>query len=112
MVAKILEMDDKGLISTTVMISGRSYPLKISASDEPTIKKIVKEVNEKVNSFSTAYTKKDKQDCLAMVLLTYAVDLHKSKKEPATDTPQDSGISDSIHQLESLLDTLLQPSEA
>jgi len=105
-------MDDKGLISTSVMISGRSYPLKISASDEPTIKKIVKEVNEKVNSFSTAYTKKDKQDCLAMVLLTYAVDLHKSKKEPNADQSQDPGISNSIHQLESLIDTLLQPSEA
>ena len=107
-------MDDKTLVSTTVMIAGRSYPLKIQPSDEPTIKKIVKEVNEKVNSFSTAYTKKDKQDCLAMVLLTYAVDLHKSKKETTVveDTSADSDLANNIHQLESLLDTLLQPSEA
>ena len=105
-------MDDKALVSTTVMIAGRSYPLKIQPSDEPTIKQIVKEVNEKVNSFSTAYTKKDKQDCLAMVLLTYAVDLHKANKEPIVNNGEDSALAENIHQLESLLDTLLQPSEA
>ncbi len=105
-------MDDKGLISTTVMISGRSYPLRITPSDEPTIKQIVKEVNDKVSTFSASYTKKDKQDCLAMILLTYAVDLHKSKKEPVSDISGEADLSNSIHQLESLLDTLLQPSEA
>lgn len=105
-------MEDKSLVSTTVMIAGRSYPLKINPSDEPTIKQIVKEVNEKVSSFSTAYTKKDKQDCLAMVLLTYAVDLHKSKKDTEMDVSEEADLSNSIHQIESLLDTLLQPSEA
>lgn len=77
--------------------------MKIDASDEPAIRKIVKEVNEKVNRFQLAYTNKDKQDCLSMALLTYAVDLHKAK-QPATDDP---ALSSKLANLDALLDRLL-----
>ena len=63
--------------SITVLLAGRPYPLRINASDEPAIRKIVKEVNEKVNRFQLTYSNKDKQDCLSMAVLTYAVELHK-----------------------------------
>ena len=46
------EQDSKQL---TVTIAGRPYPLKIKASDEPVIRQIVKEVNEKVNKFQLTY---------------------------------------------------------
>ena len=74
-------MDGKDTLNITVLIAGRPYPLKIKAGDEHTIRKIVKEVNEKINKFQLAYVKKDKQDCLSMTLLTYAVDLHKAQTE-------------------------------
>ena len=35
----------------TVLIAGRPYRLKIKEGDEPTIRRIVKEVNEKINRF-------------------------------------------------------------
>lgn len=41
--------------------------------------KIVNEINEKVNDFQLTYTNKDKQDCLAMAALTFAVDNYKTR---------------------------------
>jgi cell division protein ZapA len=49
------------------------------------------------------YTNKDKQDCLSMALLTYAVDLHKAK----TSGGNDPALSGKLFQLEALLDQVL-----
>jgi len=96
-------MEGQDTINITVLIAGRTYPLKIKIGDEPAIRKIVKDINEKVNRFQLSYSKKDKQDCLSMALLTYAVDLHKIRQ--STD---EENLSASMHQLEELLDHLLE----
>ncbi|MCB0570173.1 MAG: cell division protein ZapA [Phaeodactylibacter sp.] len=96
-------MQDQESKNITVLIAGRPYPLKINESDEPAIRRIVKEVNEKVNRFQLAYTNKDKQDCLSMALLTYAVDLHKAKQLPGNDP----ALSTRLSGLEALLDSVL-----
>ncbi|RMG84270.1 MAG: cell division protein ZapA [Bacteroidetes bacterium] len=88
----------------TVTIAGRAYPLKISTRDEATIRKIVKEINEKINRFQLNYPKKDKQDCLAMAALTYAVDLQVARQKPTTP---DEELSRKLSQLDKLLDSLL-----
>ena len=93
------ELDSKQL---TVTIAGRPYPLKIKANDEPVIRKIVKEVNEKVNKFQLTYTNREKQDCLAMALLAYAVDLHKATSQTPTASSPD--ISEKLSRIQSLLD--------
>lgn len=90
-------------VNITVIIAARPYPLKVKKQDEAMIRKIVKEVNEKVNKFQLAYTTKDKQDCLAMALLSYAVDLQKSK-EQSSDNSQ---LSTQLSQLENLIDQAL-----
>jgi len=95
-------MEGQDTINITVLIAGRTYPLKIKASDEVAIRKIVKEINEKINRFQLTYSKKDKQDCLSMALLTYAVDLHKNRK-----SSDQSVLTSKIHQLDELLDHLL-----
>lgn len=92
-------MDGKNI---TVVIAGRPYPLKVKEDDEAAIRKIVKEINEKVNRFQLTYTNKDKQDCLSMALLTYAVDLYRSKINSA----QDASLSTKLANLEKLLDEL------
>lgn len=96
-------MEEKGMKYITVLIAGRPYPLKVSTSDEPAIRKIVKEVNEKLNRFQLTYTNKDKQDCLSMTLLTYAVDLHKAQKAQTTNASLDK----KLIQLNELLDSVL-----
>lgn len=98
-------MEDKEALNITVLIGGRPYPLKIKASDEHTIRKIIKEINEKVNSFQLTYSQKDKQDCLAMALLTYAVDLQKARQ-----TRVDKDVADKIHQIDTLLNAVLNDS--
>ncbi|MCI5083191.1 MAG: cell division protein ZapA [Saprospiraceae bacterium] len=89
--------------SITILIAGRPYPLKIKAGDEATIRKIVKEINDKVNRFQLTYTKKDKQDCLSMAVLTYAVDLHKAQQKNTPEAP----VSKRLSQIDQLLDQLL-----
>ena len=66
-------------LSLTVTISGRPYPLRVSREDEPAIRSISKEINEKLNGFHKQFVGKDRQDCLAMLLMIYAVDLYKLK---------------------------------
>jgi len=104
-------MEEKDMMNMTVLIAGRPYPLKIKTGDESTIRRIVKEVNEKINRFQLTYTKKDKQDCLSMALLTYAVDLHKTQQGEQTESipvNNNEDLSNKIEQLDELLDTLLK----
>ena len=95
----------------TVTLAGRPYPLKIKVIDEPILRKIIKEVNEKINRFRLAYPNRDMQDCIAMATLAYAVDLHKARQGTLTNTtPADKNTPDvqkKIDQLESLVDRLL-----
>lgn len=101
-------MDERlDMVSITVLIAGRPYPLKIKDTDEPSIRKIVKEVNDKINQFQLTYTTKDKQDCLAMVALTYAVDAMKQKESSGDDPQTSSSPAPAIQRL-SELDRLLE----
>ncbi len=87
----------------TVLIAGRPYPLKIKADDEATIRQIVKDLNEKVNHFQLTYPNRDKQDCLALVLLTYAVDLFKT----GDATTQEQDQLTQLSKIDQILDQLL-----
>jgi len=95
------EQDSKQI---TVLIGGRPYPLKIQSSNESVIRRIVKDVNDRVNKFQLSYPNRDKQDCLAMTALALAVDLGKAL-EAATHDPQ---LPEQLEELDQLLDQLLQ----
>ena len=96
-------MDSQETTNITVMIAGRSYPLKIKVGDEASIRDIVKEVNEKINRFQLTYANRDKQDCLSMALFTYAVDLHKARQ-----ASNQKELSTKISDIDKLLDAMLQ----
>lgn len=102
------------MISITVLIAGRPYPLKIQAANESAIRKVVKEINDQVNRFQIAYTTKDKQDCLAMVALTYAVNALKEEKEEtgSDDTPEtnQSEVLERLNNVEAILELALNAS--
>jgi cell division protein ZapA len=98
-------MDEKENKHITVLIGGRPYPLKIKEGDEPIIRKIVKEINDKLNRFQLTYTNKDKQDCLSMAVLTYAVDLYKA--EQSVTEISNPTISSQLTELDEMLDQLL-----
>jgi cell division protein ZapA (FtsZ GTPase activity inhibitor) len=95
----------EGSTNITVIIAGRPYPLKVKDGDEPIIRRIVKEVNDKIALYQTTYPRKDRQDWLTMALLTFAVDLHKTQQVAAVATaePFDTSVSDRL----SLIDVAL-----
>ena len=98
-------MGDQDIINITVVIGGRPYPLKVKAGDESSIRKIVTEINDKINDFQLTYSNKDKQDSLAMAVLTYAVNLHKQKENELSI--QDNGLVDKLEKIDGLLSQLL-----
>jgi len=99
----------------TVTLAGRPYPLKIKAADEAILRKIVKDVNEKVNRFRLAYPTRDMQDCIAMATLAFAVDFHKARQQaipqsnptPPVSSDKKPDVSPKVERKISELDELL-----
>lgn len=89
-------------VSIKVTISGRNYPLIINRSEEPRIKKMVSEMNEKISEFQLKYGNKDRQDHLAMALLTTYNQLTKLKSAKATGT-----VLEQLSKLEENISSLL-----
>ena len=88
----------------TVNIAGRSYPLRVKENDKLSIQQVVDDINEKVRDFQLTYINKDKQDCLAMALLTYAVDYKKIKQE--NDVSE--RVNQKVDHLESMIDEIIK----
>lgn len=70
-------------VQATVLIAGRPYLLKINPADEALIHRLAKEISDKTAAFKAAQPSRDTQDHLAMALLTYAIDLHRSNSRPS-----------------------------
>ena len=96
-------MAEKDLQSLKVIICGRTYPLKVKGEEVEALQKIVKQINRKVKEFQINYQRQDLQDCITMVLLTYAVDLHKAQQNTS-----DPSLTDRITSLDNYLDELIR----
>ena len=68
----IAELDS--LVSITVQLAGRVYPLTIKVGQEAVVRSIAKELNEKVAQYQMRFPGKDKMDCLIMATLSWAAD--------------------------------------
>ncbi len=84
-----------------VVIAGRSYPIRVHPSDTEVIKQIVDEINSKIREYQSTYTNKDKQDCLAMALLTYGVDLYRN--DHSEDELSEDQLAQKIEEIEDFL---------
>jgi hypothetical protein len=65
-------MSEEKLIPVNIVIGDRNYPIKIKPSDEETVRKTLKTINDMILKFKVDYAGKDMQDYIAMVLLWYA----------------------------------------
>lgn len=91
------------LIPVNVVIADRNYRLKIKPEEEEQIRRIIRNVNEKILEFKTAYAGKDMQDYIAMCLIFYAT-------QPAAagnDLPP-AELEGRLQQMEQLLDRALK----
>jgi cell division protein ZapA len=66
------------LIPLNIVIGDRSYRIKILPSDEETVRKVLKTINEKIVEFRTQFAGKDMQDYISMVLIWYATQLKEN----------------------------------
>jgi Cell division protein ZapA len=73
------------MVNLSINIAGRAYPIKVEAEEEATeIQNVVSDINEKIHTFQKTYARIDKQDTLAMALLTYLLDTKKAAPPAVT----------------------------
>ncbi|MEO6905001.1 MAG: cell division protein ZapA [Ginsengibacter sp.] len=74
-------MATEDLIPLNIVIGDRNYRIKILPSDEETVRKVLKTINEKIVEFRTQFAGKDMQDYISMVLIWYATQLKENKSD-------------------------------
>lgn len=84
------------------MIEGRNYSLQVNEEDADSMQKIVDEVNETLKSLHISFPHKDRQDCMAMALLTVAVKLYESRVDSISPD-----IQDKLEQMDRVLDGVI-----
>ncbi len=90
------------LIPLNIVIGDRSYRIKILPSDEETVRKVLKTINEKIVEFRTQFAGKDMQDYISMVLIWYATQLKENNSEILSDD-----ILESLLKMEKQLDEVV-----
>ena len=85
---------EKNTNRISVVIAGRSYPVKATEAEARLIPIIEKKINDQIMRIQMSYKDLDMQDYLSMVLLT----------NEASDT---EAISDKMDQLNSLIESSL-----
>ena len=100
-------MANEELIPLNIVIGDRNYRIKILPSDEETVRKVLKTINEKIVEFRTQFAGKDMQDYISMVLIWYATQL----KENNSDALLSNDLLESLLKMEKQLDeTISLPS--
>lgn len=92
-------MSEEQLKRIIVTISGRTYPVKVKPEEEALLRRIEKEVNDKINDLQLSYQGKDVQDYMSLAILSYAFDLNKAKNSEEMNV-----LEERLSGLEALLD--------
>ena len=96
-------MPTEQMIPVNVLIADRSYRLRIRPEEEQWVRSRIKEVNDKILEFKTAYAGKDLQDYIAMCLIWYA----SQASQPGADSG-DPDLERRLLDLEQRLDDALK----
>jgi cell division protein ZapA (FtsZ GTPase activity inhibitor) len=96
-------MSDSDLIPVNIVIADRTYRIKTRPSDEETIRKTVKLINDKVFEFKAQFAGKDMQDYIAMVIIWYAT----QNAENSNTTLLEQQLADALGKIEQNLDSAL-----
>ena len=101
-------MANEELIPLNIVIGDRNYRIKILPSDEETVRKVLKTINEKIVEFRIQFAGKDMQDYISMVLIWYATQL----KENNSVDILSNDLMESLLKMEKQLDeTISLPSQ-
>ena len=89
--------------SLEVAIGGKIIPLKVEQEEEALIIEIVEDLNKKLRELQLMYSNKDMSDCMAMTLLTFALDKYKQQQKESSDQQ----INAKLNEASTLLDKML-----
>lgn len=92
-------------LSIKVSIANRSYPLRITAEEQPKVMRAAENINKRVKEFEDNYAVKDKQDLLAMAALQFANEAMDGNSEKNDSFVQDA--KDNIEYLSLVIDEYL-----
>jgi cell division protein ZapA len=84
-------------ISINIVIGDRNYRVRIAAEDEESVRKIAKQINDKILEFKTSFAGKDMQDYISMVLLWFVTEQQQGSFAI-------SGLAEELDGIEKLLD--------
>lgn len=75
-------MSEDNLLTIPVVLAGRTYPVLVTQDEVEGVKLINQRLNKEFLDLQNRYANKlNKQDILAMLLLTYAKELHEEQKK-------------------------------
>lgn len=89
---------EKSTKRISVVIAGRSYPVKVSEAEARLIPGIEKKINDQIMKIQMSYKDLDMQDYLSMVLLTNVISSNN------TEEPEIDSAFEKLDQLNSLIE--------
>ncbi len=92
---------DKNIKRMSVVIAGRSYPVKVTEEEALEIPNIEKKINDQIMEIQMSYKNLDTQDCVSMVLLTNTMSNINAAQ------PDNKGLADKIDSINSTLKSAL-----
>jgi cell division protein ZapA len=96
--------DNSNFYEITVLLAGRTYPVMVSQNEEKIVVAIAKQLNQQVDEMQSRYgSRLNKQDLLAMLLLTRSKELQDVKSQ----FMQLHALDQQLQQLEDILDESL-----
>ena len=96
-------MANDQLISYTIRIAGKSFPVKLTKEEQHLAEKIETELNERFSEFKMKYTIGNTSDILSMLLITYAFELKTLDRKQDLSTAN-TRIKSLIKKLSKLID--------
>lgn len=85
----------------TIVIAGRSYPVKATTDEARIIPNIEKRLNDQIRKIQLSYKDIDMQDCLSMVLLTNALQSNNA------DYQVDTEVSEKLENINSQIESVI-----
>ena len=93
-------------VQVSVNILGRTYRLRVAASDEAALRKAASAIESQAKQYGNMYAYNDHQDLLAMVALTQITQLTKIQDSLRF---KDSDLEQRLMSIDQVLDDILHP---
>ncbi|MBQ8703205.1 MAG: cell division protein ZapA [Bacteroidales bacterium] len=93
-------------VSASVNILGRTYRLRVAASDEAALRRAAQNIETQAKQYGSMYAYNDHQDLLAMVALTQITQLTKMQDSLRY---KDTDLAERLQSIDGILEEILHP---